>query len=596
MPLAPLAPLAVAVPLVGAALLAAVGRHLPRRVQDALALGAAGVSAGLSLALFVQARRGPIETWLGGWRPEGGLALGIALRPDAVGAGFAALSGVLALAALAFALRWFDAAEGHFHALLLAFLAALAGFGLTGDLFNLFVFFELMSVAAYALAGYKSEDPAALEGALHFAVVNSAGACLVLLGVALLYGATGVLDLERLAVVVPAAPRGAVLAAFALLACGFLVKAAAVPFHFWLADAHAVAPTPACVLFSGAMVVAGVYAVARLLGTAFQGIVPEGGVGPGAVLVLAGATSAALGAALAFAQRHLKRLLAFSTVSHAGILLAGAGLASARGVAAASVYALGHGLVKGALFLGAGLVLHRLRSVDEIALRGRGRGLWLPGLVLGVGGLALAGLPPFATFRGEALLHGALARAGWGGLSWVFAGASLLTGAAVLRATLRIFLGVGSPRPEAPEVGGEVSEPAETWRSRTPAPATMVVPAVGLLVLALVAGLWPGLDEGAAAAGARFAGRALTGEDAPIAPAALRAAAVALLALGLAWLVLRRRGLPAGLRQTVARVWRPSITALRALHTGRIGDSVAWLALGTALLGGACFLLGARVL
>lgn len=103
-----------------------------------------------------------------------------------------------------------------------------------------------MSVSAYALAGYKSEEPSVVEGALHFAVVNTLGAALVLFGLSILYGATGALSLAQLADAVPAAPRPLALVAYALLACGFLVKGAAVPFHFWLADAHAVAPTPAC--------------------------------------------------------------------------------------------------------------------------------------------------------------------------------------------------------------------------------------------------------------------------------------------------------------------------------------------------------------
>ncbi|HET9596340.1 MAG TPA: complex I subunit 5 family protein, partial [Anaeromyxobacteraceae bacterium] len=468
---AALAPLVVAVPLLAAALVAALGPRLGRRGQDAVALAATAFSTGGAALLARGTAGGAVEVWLGGWAPAGDVAVGIALRVDPVGAGFAALSGVLTLAALTFAVRWFDAAEGHFHALVLAFLAALCGFGLTGDLFDLFVFFELMSVAAYALAGYKSEDPGSLEGALHFAVVNSAGACLVLLGIAILYGATGTLDLVRLGRAVPAAPPGAVRAAFALLACGFLVKGAAVPFHFWLADAHAVAPTPACVLFSGAMVPAGLYAVARLGATAFAGFVPRGAAGPGAALVALGALSAAVGAALCFAQRHLKRLLAFSTVSHAGVMLAAVGLGTPAGLGGAARYAVAHGLVKGALFLGAGLVLHRLRSVDEIALRGRGRGLALPFLVLGVGGLALAGLPPFATFRAEGLVHDAFEEAGLGALSHLFAAASAVTGAAVVRAALRIFAGLGPRRPEAPEVGGEATEPAETWRSRAAAPA-----------------------------------------------------------------------------------------------------------------------------
>lgn len=146
-----------------------------------------------------------------------------------------------------------------------------------------------------------------VQGALHFAVVNTLGATLVLLGLSILYGATGALSLAQLTVAVPGAPRPLALLAFALLATGFLVKGAAVPFHFWLADAHAVAPTPACVLFSGVMVEAGLYAVMRLVATAFHGLLPPGGHGLGAALLGLGVLTACLGAALAFAQRRRSR-------------------------------------------------------------------------------------------------------------------------------------------------------------------------------------------------------------------------------------------------------------------------------------------------
>ncbi|GEJ55393.1 complex I subunit 5 family protein [Anaeromyxobacter diazotrophicus] len=602
-----LAPLAVVLPVLAAALLAAVGRHLPRWARDAVALLALLAAGALAAACAWRGREDLVVSWLGGWRPRGGIAVGVALAVDPVGGGLAALSCGLGAAALVFSFRYFDSAEGHFHVLLLVFVAALTGFGLTGDLFNLFVFFELMSVSAYALAGYKTEEPAVVQGALHFAVVNTLGATLVLFGLSLLYGATGALSLAQLTVAVPGAPRPVTLLAFALLATGFLVKGAAVPFHFWLADAHAVAPTPACVLFSGVMVEAGLYAVMRLAATAFHGLLPPGGHALGAALLGLGLLTAWVGAALAFAQRHLKRLLAFSTVSHGGLLLAALSLATPGGYAAAAVYALGHGLVKGALFLGAGMVLHRLRSVDEVALRGRGRRLAVPAVVLGAGGLALAGAPPFALFRGDALLDEALRASGHQALAWLFTLAAAVTGAAVLRAALRIFAGLGPREPDAPETGGETSEAPETRPSRERIPLTMSLPALLLLGFGLAAGLWPGLGEGARAAGARFAdgpgyaARVLQGTplppvsrtlEAPLGPAAARGGAFAAGALALALAVLLRRRLPERLRAAVAAAWGPAIRALRQLHGGRIGESVAWLALGAAAISAAALALG----
>ena len=121
----------------------------------------------------------------------------------------------------------------------------MVGFCLSGDLFNLFVFFELMSVSAYALTGYDVDEGAALEGSLNFAVTNTIGSFLLLIGIALLYARTGALNIAQIGARRSrmAAPTGWWSVALAFLVCGFLVKAAIVPFHFWLADAYAVAPT-----------------------------------------------------------------------------------------------------------------------------------------------------------------------------------------------------------------------------------------------------------------------------------------------------------------------------------------------------------------
>ena len=154
---------------------------------------------------------------------------------------------------------------------MLVFLAGIVGFCLSGDLFNMFVFYELFSVAAYALAGYRTTDPGSVRGALNFAITNSVGAILVLSGIALLYGRTGALNLAQLGQSLAAGPADRlVVVAFLLLMVGFFVKAAVVPFHFWLADAYALAPIVVGVLFAGVVSELGLYAVARVYWTVFS--------------------------------------------------------------------------------------------------------------------------------------------------------------------------------------------------------------------------------------------------------------------------------------------------------------------------------------
>src|SRR5690349_19874693 len=218
---------------------------MPRWMAWLLAIGASFVVACVGISMVVYSRdAGIVVYWFGNWTPRGGQAPGIDFAIDNAGAALVLLASTLVTFALVFAFRYFDSAGAFFHVLMLIFLAALNGFSLTGDLFNLFVFFELMSAAGFALCGYKSEEPAPLQGALNLAQIGRE-----------LSGNADTL----------------VLAAFSFIICGFLVKAAIVPFHFWLADAHAVAPTPVCVLFSGIMVEIGLYAVVRIYWTMFSG-------------------------------------------------------------------------------------------------------------------------------------------------------------------------------------------------------------------------------------------------------------------------------------------------------------------------------------
>jgi len=307
----PMAPLPVAIPLITAAILAGLRSVLPRRVSFWIALAAAAATLACCVDLLHASRGGTLVYWFGNWQPRHGVALAISFAVDPIGAGLATLVSLLAITGMIFASRYFDTVGTLFHTLLLAFMGAMCGFALTGDIFNLFVFFELMSAAAYALAGYKTEDPAPVQGALNFAITNTIGAYFVLVGIGLIYAHTGALNMAQIARTLDAEPASPlVIAAFTLIVSGFLVKAAIVPFHYWLADAHTVAPTPVCLLFSGVMVELGLYAAARVYWSIFAGTLGHASA-LRAMIVGAGCATALVGAGMCWSERNLKRLLAF---------------------------------------------------------------------------------------------------------------------------------------------------------------------------------------------------------------------------------------------------------------------------------------------
>jgi multicomponent Na+:H+ antiporter subunit D len=602
-----LSPLMVVIPLLAAAGLVGAVAISTRLFLDLSSLLVAVSVTVLCVLLLRDAGDGLVVEWLGGWKPRDGVAIGVGLAVDPIGAGLASFVALMFVMAFVFSYRYFAVIGPLFHTLMLVFLAGAMGFCLTGDLFTLFVCFELVSVSAYALTAYDIEEEGPLTGTLNFAVSNSVGAFMILTGIALLYARTGALNMAQIGDALAGGPADAlVIGALTLVTVGFLTKAAVVPFHFWLADAYSVSPTPVCLLLSAAMSELGLYALARVYWTVFAGVLDDVAGAVTAVLLVAGALTALLGAVMCFAQRHLKRMLAFATVSHVGLFLIGIALLDPAALGGTAIYVMADGAVKAALFVGVGAVQHRYGSVSELALRARCRDLPITAGLVIVGGLAIASLPPFGPFLGKAMIEEAAGAAGYGWVAAVFVLASALTGGAVLRSAGRIFFGWGpvDERDEYFPVGGEEADP-ELAYPHDRVPRTLTVTMIALLAGGLALGLVPGLADDAAGAAARFVDRGayaatvLHGEPTPLAGAGavhvpepgVRDWLLALLtvagAFSLAAVALLRGPLHDLPRGAPGRWLRAALGGLRLLHSGHVGDYVTWLVVGTVALGAA---------
>ncbi len=430
----------VVLPLVAGALCALLGTRAPR-FTAALSLAATLGLLAIAVMLLRQADSGAVQPYLlGNWDA----AFGIALALDRLSALMLVLTALVALISLLYALAGEHRRGAHFHALFQFQLMGLGGAFLTADLFNLFVFFEVLLCASYGLMlhGHGAGQRERLKATVHYVIFNLAGSALFLIAVSLLYGITGTLNMAdlslRLAVLPPENAALAQAAALMLLVV-FAVKAALLPLYFWLPDAYASATAPVAALFA-IMTKVGVYAIARTTtllfadGAAAQVFAP---ILP--ALALATLVLAAIGV---LAAKRLRGLVAYLVVGSAGTLLLCIGLATPGSVAAGLFYLVNSTLVAAAWFLIADRVAGARASGDALLQpTALSRGAWAPlGVAFFISAVAVAGVPPLAGFFGKALLLQAAGDTPWAAWSVALVlGSSLAIIVALARAGSSIF-------------------------------------------------------------------------------------------------------------------------------------------------------------
>ncbi len=376
----------------------------------------------------------------GGWPPP----LGIAYELDKLNALLGMVTALVMLAITVYSTWYLRDYEGvaYYYTLLLGLETGLIGCLYTGDAFNLFVMLEVLSISAYALVGFYRSKPEAVEAAIKYGMFGAVATTLYFIGLVFIYAAFGTLNMADLAFKltfythypVPnpfsgtffGNPYVATAVALALALWTFTYKSATFPNHFWLPDAHPEAPTPVSAALSGLVVNVGVYAVFRFLYTIF---------GPSAfivqlrdvvlmVLLSLGIASGLIGALMMVVQEDIKRLLAYSTISHIGLVLVGVAigtsstlsqnsLAYVLGLAGGIYHMINHTLGKALLFLAAGILIFLAggsRKLDDIS--GVGRKYPLLGLALFLGVFQLLGVPPFGGFFSKLLIYSAYMEVG----------------------------------------------------------------------------------------------------------------------------------------------------------------------------------------
>ncbi len=392
--------------------------------QRVLALGSGVGGLFAAAALLAVADDGLITAYLlGNWPAP----YGIVMVVDRLAAMMLVLVAVLALGALLMAIGGSDAARldgkgRHFHVLFQLQLAGLAGAFLTGDLFNLFVFFEILLLASYALLmhGPAPAEEARVRAGLIYVVLNLVVSSLFLLALALTYASLGTLnlaDVARLLAVLPAADAALARTAMALMAAVFLLKAAVLPMSLWLPQVYSRAPAAAAALFV-ILTKVGIVMLLRLAVTGWGGAIATAGLLQPWLPVLALGTIA-LGTVGAFAATRLAEVAAWLVLVSSGTLLFALGFLTPRGTAALLFYLPQSTLFCAALFLLAGHVAARRGALGDRVTRGpaaSGRGWLLP--AWGVAAVGLAGLPPLAGFLGKLMMLQAVGSGGWQGPWW----------------------------------------------------------------------------------------------------------------------------------------------------------------------------------
>jgi multicomponent Na+:H+ antiporter subunit D len=424
--------LPVVLPLVAAGLTLVLVRHpvLQRTVSTVTLSAVVGIAA---LLVHQADQHGPQAIWVGAWAEP----LGIALVADRLSALMLLVSALVALGVLVYSIGQGMTSDAEsaplsvYHPSFLVLTAGVSNAFLAGDLFNLFVSFEILLFASYVLLTLGGTESRVRAGTI-YVVVNLLSSMLFLIAIAAVYAATGSLNLAQLATRLDDLSPSVSLVLQLLLLTTFCIKAAVFPLSFWLPDSYPTAPAPVTAVFAGLLTKVGVYAVLRTQSLLF----PDSPLT--APLLVAALLTMLVGILGAVAQSDIKRLLSFTLVSHIGYMIFGVALSTEAGFSGAIFYVVHHITIQTTLFLVVGLVEHRAGSTSLLRLGGVARLAPLLGILFFVPAMNLAGIPPMSGFLGKVGLADAGIQVG-GPLAYTLVGAGMATSLLTLYAVAKAW-------------------------------------------------------------------------------------------------------------------------------------------------------------
>lgn len=484
------APLAVLFPFFGAAFAFAFYRN--QATQKAITLGTLILTVLLEIVLLAESWSGEAHAvHLAGWPAPFGITMVI----DQFAALMLVVSSLITLAVLLYAVGQGAAEEKRdsgpvsiFYPTYLILVAGVSNAFLAGDLFNLYVGFEIFLTASYVLLTLGGGE-ARIRAGVTYVVVSILSSMLFLITIGLVYAATGTVNLADIALKMGELDGGTQLMLHVMLLVAFGIKAAVFPLAFWLPDSYPTAPAPVTAVFAGLLTKVGIYAMIRTETLLFPGERIN------TALMIVAALTMIVGILGALAQADIKRMLSFTLISHIGYLVFGLALSSIIGMAATVFYVAHHITIQTTLFLVTGLIERRAGTSNVDRLGGLAKISPVLAVLFFIPALNLAGIPPFSGFVGKlGMMQGGIAENTW--ITWVLVGAAVITSLLTLLAISRIwargFWRVREDVEEPERILVQKSLAHARAANKRLMPATMVVPTAGLVAMSLAFTIFAG--------------------------------------------------------------------------------------------------------